>query len=289
MNLINFGKSLKQTIMTNEQFQIEFLNPLVENFFSQLSDYQNVTPIEFFRKYKEYFRDFIFRKLPIIECERKLDDKEKQKEFVNYFFNNNTEYYFFKSELTVKGKVSFAIPKSTKIIDSMRNDIKKYDKLKKMADNANVMDDDDLIIMAPEKLGSQSEMGFYWKYCLPELLPIYLNLLSFLYSDTMTENSIGINDIPEPDIESIRDCYKREKHKFCEMSNNIADRKKETVEVYAGYFISKITSKIQQYHEIHLALGWGVTETEYEKKSEQLQCIYDVIIKKYYRTYHRNS
>lgn len=73
------------------------------------------------------------------------------------------------------------------------------------------------------------------------------------------------------------------------MSADVAIRKKEFVELYANYFIPKITSKTKQYHEIHLALGWGITETEYERKSEIIDYTFPEIIKKYYRTYHRNS
>lgn len=276
--------------MTNEQFQNEFLNPLVENFFSKLSDFQNVTSIEFFRMHKGYFRDFIFRKLPMIEYGRKMSKLEKQKEFVNYFFQNNSEYDLFKSELNLENKkVGFATPKSTKSIDNMLNDIQNYNKLKKMADNAKLMGDSKQTIVTKINSGTQPEIVFDWKYYLVEFLPIHLNLLHFLYNDTITCNSEGNNTIPEPDITSIKKSYRKEKQLFYKMSTNVAIRKKETVELYADYFMSKITAKIKQYHEIHLALGWGVTEAEYEKKSEVTDYTYPVIIKKYYRTYHRNG
>lgn len=154
--------------MTKQQFQNDFLNPLVWNFFSQLSDFQGITPIEFFRKHKEYFRDFVFRKLSILESDKKMDDLDRQREFVNYFFNNNTEYYFFKSELTVKGKVSFAIPKSSKSIDNMYNELTMYETLKKKANKSEVMSAADLSIMVNKIFGAQADIIFDWKYYLPE-------------------------------------------------------------------------------------------------------------------------
>lgn len=300
MNLINFGKSLKQTIMTKSQFQNEFLNPLVENFFSKLIDFLGISAIDFFRQNEPYFKEFVFRKLP--KYGKEMQSLEIQREFVKYYFGNNPKYDLFKPKIRFeKEKLCYLIPtaKNKEDNDRMTKEIETFYMFKKMVDDNDISNVTIEIrkkikeIRAnvktiPKNTNSDLKISLDARFFLKDILDLYYNLLHFFYGK-MTNN-----DEKQPMDSDLLSYMQNEKQNFEYMNKRRNKRKKQIAEVFDNYFKPQNNSKIEKYNDIYAELGWGITEEEYEQIEKTVSSDlreyldYKIVKERYYDSVQKN-
>lgn len=286
--------------MTKEQFQNEFLNPLVENFFSKLTDFLGIAAIDFFRQNETYFKEFIFRKLP--QYGKEMQSLEIQKEFVKYYFGNNPKYDLFKPKIRFeKEKLCYLIPtaKNKEDNDRMTKEIETFYMFKKMVDDNDlsnvtieirkkIKEIKENVKAIPKNTGSDLKISLDASFFLKDILDLYYNLLQFFYSK-MTNN-----DEKQPMDSDLLSYMQNEKQNFEDMNKRRNKRKKQIAEVFDSYFKPQNNSKIEKYNDIYAELGWGITEEEYKQIEKTVSndlrdyLDYKIVKERYYDSVQKN-